>query len=88
MSDQITRAFQDAGPHTADSLAERLSGFPREAVEQALETLSAQGVLERTVREDGVAEYRYVAPDRYVQHNLDVIVNPGDTHNRPRRRRS
>ena len=87
MSDMLANAIRDPGPHTAESLAERLPAFPREAIEHALEALAAQGVLARTQRPDGTAEYRYVAPEKYVQHNLDVVRNPGDPHNRDRRRR-
>jgi hypothetical protein len=85
MSDSLNSALSDPGPHTVDALVKRLPHFPREAVEQALEALTSQGVLEKWFSETGEAQYRYVAPERYVQINRDVIVNPGAPHNRPRR---
>jgi predicted transcriptional regulator len=84
VSDALSRALADPGPHTAASLAARLPEFPRAAVEAALEALAAQGVLERLDRPDGPPEYRYVAPERYVQADMDVIRNPGGPHNRRR----
>jgi len=77
MADTIAEALRSPGPHTAESLAEQLPFFPVDAIREALEALAAQGVLERSTGENGQAEYRYVAPDRYVQQNLDVIRNPG-----------
>lgn len=77
MSNSLTDALADPGPHTAASLAARLPHFPVEAISQALEALAAQGVLERVVGEGGVTAYRYVAPERYVQHTWDVIKDPG-----------
>jgi hypothetical protein len=85
MSDQLTKALSDPGPHTAESLAERLPGFPLEAIRSALDVLAQQGVLERVERPDASPEYRYVAPERYVQINQDVITNPGARHTRRRR---
>ncbi|MCC2668841.1 MAG: hypothetical protein K0Q72_1312 [Armatimonadetes bacterium] len=80
MSESLTDALSGSGPHTAESLAERLPHFPFEAICDSLELLVAQGVLRRTVREDGTPEYTYAAPDRYAQHNWDVIKNPGKRH--------
>ena len=85
MSDDLRRALSDPGPHTVESLARRLPAFPAEAIAAALEALTAQGVLERASLPDGSLEFRYVAPERYAQANLDVIRNPGDRHNRRRR---
>jgi Fe2+ or Zn2+ uptake regulation protein len=76
VADDLTRALSNPGPHTAESLVERLPGFPLEAVREALETLAAQGVLARHDQPDGTTAYEYVAPDRYVQVNLDVIQDP------------
>jgi predicted transcriptional regulator len=85
MTDALRQALSDPGSHTVDSLAERLPAFPREAVAASLEALADQGVLERTERPDGTPEYRYVAPDRYAQINLDVVKDPGPKFNqRPR----
>jgi predicted transcriptional regulator len=84
MSESLTRALSDPGPHTVESLADRLPDFPAAAIQEALETLSAQGVLERIERPDGDTEYRYIAPERYAQANMDVIQNPG---RRPNQRR-
>ena len=77
MAGSITEALSNPGPHTAESLAERLPAFPREAIVEALDALAAQGVLQRSVRADGTAEYTYVAPERYHQANLDVVRDPG-----------
>ena len=82
MSDALRKALSDPGPHTAESLAERLPAFPVEAIRDALEALTAQGVLERRPCPEGGFEYRYVAPERYAQANQDVIRNPGNPHNR------
>jgi predicted ArsR family transcriptional regulator len=77
MSDSLNQILAEAGPHTAESLAARLPHFPVDAIRQALEALTAQGVLEREVGEEGgVPTYRYVAPERYVQHTWDVIKDP------------
>lgn len=81
MSDALREALSDPGPHTAEALAERLPAFPVEAIRDALEALTAQGVLERLPCPEGF-EYRYVAPERYAQANLDVIRNPGNPGNR------
>ena len=80
MSD-LKEALSSPGPHTVVSLSRALPGFPPEAIREALEVLAAQGVLAKEEGPDG-PEYRYVAPDRYVQANLDVIKNPGERHNR------
>ena len=76
MSDSLTQALAGPGPHTAESLAERLTAFPLEAIRDALDALTAQGVLAREDGSSGPPEYRLVAPDRYVQINLDVIKDP------------
>ena len=74
-TNSLQQAMRDPGPHTVDSLAARLPHFPREAIRQALELLTAQGVLERVSDESGEA-YRYVDPARYAQAGMDVVVNP------------
>lgn len=76
MSNGLTEALSNPGPHTVDSLAEKLPHFPAGVIQDALEALAAQGVLERIEGEGGRAEYRLVAPERYVQINRDVIVDP------------
>jgi predicted transcriptional regulator len=76
MSDALSRELRNPGPHTAESLAEKLPHFTVERIREALEVLAAQGVLERVPREDGGSAYRYVDPSRYVQANLDVVSNP------------
>ena len=80
MSDSLSDALKDSGPHTAESLSRQLPHFPFEAICNSLELLAAQGVLQRTVREDGTPEYAYVAPERYAQQSWDVIRNPGKRH--------
>lgn len=76
MSNPLSDALADPGPHTAESLAERLPHFPIDAIRQSLEALANQGVLERVTGEDGSPAYRYLAPERYVQHTWDVIKDP------------
>jgi len=85
MSDDLKKALSDPGHHTAESLAARLPDFPVEAVRDALDALTAQGVLERVAGPGGAPAYRYVAPERYAQADLDVVRNPGGP-GRPRRR--
>jgi len=82
VSDALNKALQDGGPHSAESLADRLPHFPLEAIRQALELLATQGVLERVKGAEGEPLYRYVAPELYAQVNLDVIRDPGKAHNR------
>jgi hypothetical protein len=76
MSDALRDALADPGPHTAESLSERLPHFPVHAIREALDLLAGQGVLERTIGAGGTPEYRYVAPERYAQINLDVVRDP------------
>ncbi|MFN3653578.1 MAG: hypothetical protein ACK47B_28705 [Armatimonadota bacterium] len=85
MSESLRELIQSPGPHTAESLAERLPAFPVEAIREALDALAAQGVLERSERPDGTREYRYVAPELYAQANMDVIKDPSARFNRRRR---
>lgn len=85
MSDQFSRVLSDPGPHTARSLAERLPDFPLAAIREALEALAAQGVLSKATRPDGEVEYRYLAPERYAQANLDVARDPGRRFNQKSR---
>jgi hypothetical protein len=82
MPTSLNEALADAGPHTVDSLAARMPEFSREVIAHALEALTAQGVLAREVGDDGVASYRYVSPERYVQANQDVIRDVGQRSNR------
>jgi hypothetical protein len=72
MPDTLTQALNDPGPHTVESLARRLPDFPPDAIRDALEALTAQGVLQR----EGEG-YRYVSPEKYHQADLDVVKNPG-----------
>ena len=85
MADKLAEALANEGPLTVETLAERLPHFPPAAIQEALEALTGQGVLERTLRPDGTPEYRYVAPERYAQINLEVIRNPGDPRTRRKR---
>ena len=84
MSDTLKQALQDPGPHTAESLAARLPAFPPDAIRQALDLLTQQGVLERSEGANGQPAYTYVAPERYAQVNMDVIRDPAKAHNRRR----
>ncbi|MGV3720595.1 MAG: hypothetical protein ACO1SX_06755 [Actinomycetota bacterium] len=76
MPGTLNEALSDPGPHTAESLHAKLPHFPLDAIHEALEALAAQGVLERQTAEGGQIQYRYVAPEKYVQHNLDVVRDP------------
>lgn len=82
MATTLTEALAGAGPHTVDSLAARMPEYSRDVIAQALEALTAQGVLSREAREDGLAQYRYVAPERYLHANQDVIRDIGQRGNR------
>ncbi len=84
MPTSLNEALADAGPHTVDSLAARMPDFSRDAIANALEALTAQGVLAREAGEDGVAQYRFVAPERYLHANQDVIRDIGQRGNRRR----
>jgi hypothetical protein len=64
-------------PETAESLAARLPGFPREAVEEALSMLCLTGVLEKEVLPDGRTGYRYLHPERYRLINAPDVKQPG-----------
>jgi predicted ArsR family transcriptional regulator len=81
LAGSIVEALRNPGPHTAAGLAEALPGFPPEAIAEALESLAAQGVLERGLTDNGVSTYRYVAPERYAQANLDVVKDPAARFN-------
>ena len=84
MPTSLNEALADAGPHTVDTLAARMPEYSRDVIAQALEALATQGVLAREAGDDGVATYRYVAPERYVQANQDVIRDVGQRGNRRR----
>jgi hypothetical protein len=74
----------DPGGETVDSLAARLSAFPREAVEEALTMLSAAGVLRKEPGPDGTPRYFYADPSRYKLANMDVIRQPDGATRRRR----
>lgn len=76
MSSDLTEALSNPGPHTVDSLAEKLPHFSASVIRDALEALTAQGVLERTGGPDDPPAYQLVAPERYAQVNLDVVKDP------------
>ena len=82
MADSLREALSDPGPYTAEALAEKLPDFTLPAIRDALEFLTAQGVLERSPGPDGAVQYRYVAPERYVQANMDAIRDPARRHER------
>lgn len=77
MSDEIQKAFEEHQVQTVDSLAELLPDFPREAIAEALESLSAAGVLAREAGPDGAQVYRYNHPERYRLINAPLIRQPG-----------
>ncbi len=76
MSSELTEALSNPGPHTVDSLAEKLPHFSTSVIRDALEALAAQGVLERIEEPDQQPAYQLVAPERYAQINLDVVKDP------------
>lgn len=82
MADTISEALGGPGPHTVESLAARLPDFPAEAIREAVEALTLQGVLGRETGPDGVTEYRLVAPERYAQINHDVVRHPPQAQRR------
>ena len=62
---------------TVDSLAARMPGFSREAVEAALESLVAAGVLTPETNEAGERVFRYTNPERYRLINVPDVKQPG-----------
>ena len=81
---RLAEAIRSGGPHTAESLGAALPGFPLEAIQDALATLAAAGVLSLEPADDGAPQYRYVGPDRYVWANRDVVVDPAGGGGRSR----
>ena len=77
MSDEIQKAFEEQPLQSANSLAERLPDFPRDAIAEALESLSAAGVLARETGPEGERLYRYQHPERYRLINAPLIRQPG-----------
>ena len=77
MPDPISDALRQTGPQSAAEVAARLPGYPPEIVAEALEALAEQGVLQREGGEGELPKYRYLAPERYQQINLDVVRDPG-----------
>jgi len=79
VAESLVDQFRKDGPHTVASLARSLPFLPEAAIREALEALTAQGVL---ARGDGAdPEYRYVAPERYVQIHQDVVADPAARFN-------
>jgi len=74
---EIQRAFEEQPVHSVDSLAALLPDFPRDAIEQALEALTAAGVLAVEGGESGERRYRYYHPERYRLINAPLIRQPG-----------
>jgi hypothetical protein len=74
-TEPLTQALSEISPEgeTVESLAARLPSFPREAVAEALELLSAAGVLRKESGPDGTLRYFYADPSRYKLADLDVI---------------
>ena len=82
----LAQALDEIDPcgETVDSLAARLSAFPREAVEEALTMLSAAGVLRKETGPDGTLRYFYADPSRYKLAGMDVVRQPDGATRRPR----
>jgi hypothetical protein len=74
---QSVRPDPNAPPETAESLAEKLPGFPPQAIEEALRMLTLSGVLREEKLPDGRTGYRYEHPERYRMINTPVIKQPG-----------
>ena len=62
---------------TVESLAARMPGVPRAAIEEAIETLVATGVLTPEPEADGERRYRYTNPERYKLIDVPVVKQPG-----------
>ena len=84
-SESLGEALESMGPRgeTVDSLAARLTAFPRSAVEEALSMLSAAGVLRHETGPDGLLRYSYADPSRYKMADMDVIRQPDAASRRP-----
>jgi hypothetical protein len=68
---------------TVDTIAARLQGFPRDAVAEALEMLTAAGVLRKEAGPDGTLRYYYSDPSRYRLADTDVVRRPDGAVRRP-----
>ncbi len=77
MSEEITRALADSGPHTVESLAARLPDFSAEAIAAALDALAAAGVLKRLTTPEGEEQFQYTNPERYRLVDTPVVRQPG-----------
>lgn len=85
-SEPIAEALNQMDPsgETVDSLAARLPGFPPEAIEEALDMLSAAGVLRKEAAPDGTLRYFYADPSRYKLAEMDVVRRPDGMSGRRR----
>jgi predicted transcriptional regulator len=72
----------DCEPQTVESLAARLPGFSREAVEQALDALAVAGVLRREKLPDGSERFHYAKPSAYKLVDTPVVRQPGPNFGR------
>ena len=78
--DEILSALRpdpDAPPVTLEGLLEKLPGFSRQAVEEALSMLCLTGVLGKEILSDGQTGYRYLHPERYRLINVPDLKQPG-----------
>lgn len=71
------RPDSDGGPESIESLAAKLPGFSREAVEEALRMLCLSGVLDKETDAEGRTVYRYAHPERYRMVNASDLKQPG-----------
>lgn len=71
------RPDPNAPPETLESLAARLEGFSREAIEEALRMLCLSGVLSKETLPDGTTGYRYRHPERYRLIHASDVKQPG-----------
>lgn len=71
-------AFRQEAPGvTVEHVAGELPGFPKEAVQEALDTLANAGVLTREEGDEGEERFRYTNPEKYRLINAPVIRQPG-----------
>ena len=78
VSQSLSQALGElsAEGETVESLADRLSQFPREAIADALTMLTDAGVLRRETGPDGTVRYFYADPSRYKLADMDVVRRP------------
>lgn len=62
---------------TLETLAAKMPGVPREAIEAAVQHFVAAGVLAEEAGPEGERRFRYTNPERYRLIDVPVIRQPG-----------